>query len=876
MEKVKIPLKGIDTQASDVFGADDGTCLNLENVRPAGNPSNPRWEIVPEKSSVPFNLEHADGDDTTQVKSAYLFQGNWYVVVRRLDASVDLGVEYLRIYKCSLNGGNWEYDTLLFEEEYVSPFNSYDFKWTEANGKLYINFIPSPYNSDYFPYVFVLGKSSVHPYPDVLIPSVVPPFICPIKVSLETQTWTVDNFEKYFSNGRYAGFLNNKDKYIGIIYALKVREGVYIKHTQPHILEIPEYGSLSAGTDIQFSTLLFEFNDDYADNDSNYEDNVSLFDTYQFPYSLSGQTLTDTFSHHLHENGIRRISDIGIFITRPVDSFKKAVSENNYYYIGTSYSDGFRWKDNEETIVTGEVLNIDPFSHHVVMPKILGEYRNNLTYSQIVTNFALPGWEWVNEKGRVLINEDSPGETTKYNHECAVVVTISVNGTLYTRLNKISLKYYNNPGPQVSIPAQLSYPDQRAYNIKIYWYDDSNGMYYLLSAKRLQPHPYLNMSYNYQEASDVETPGTGNVTLDFSANEEYLVEDNNVKISDITHLAFPLERTYKFQDKIFGVIDNLDEVGSGQFGDYPVYFLGEKKIFGGKSTGEAFISKIDMICSTHGVKGPFAFTIYKNALWFASDYGVHIMQGSVITDIYTKIEDTATYNLNFLDDVLSVTKASPFQFLIDGSDTVHVECNPRSDEVVFCAPNNAAGAYVYNLKYKTWYLTVFYKFSNTEYSNKFGQSCYPTRIGNNLYLLGSNGGYDLNEGLGLFDQGFLIDWNNEEDAGSFQLITNPMVLNDYSSMKALKTSIMEGVFSLAADSELRVYLQGKRTTHDDWITLHSYTENTEQTIKSFYIKSNYGSMQAYRLIIQGIAVGSDTYLGNILVHYLPKNRNLKK
>lgn len=51
---------------------------------------------------------------------------------------------------------------------------------------------------------------------------------------------------------------------------------------------------------------------------------------------------------------------------------------------------------------------------------------------------------------------------------------------------------------------------------------------------------------------------------------------------------------------------------------------------------------------------------------------------------------------------------------------------------------------------------------------------------------------------------------------------------------------------------------------------------SNQKHTSLYLKSNWGSVQAFRLIVKGSGLASDTYVGNVQMSFQSKPTNPKK
>jgi hypothetical protein len=121
------------------------------------------------------------------------------------------------------------------------------------------------------------------------------------------------------------------------------------------------------------------------------------------------------------------------------------------------------------------------------------------------------------------------------------------------------------------------------------------------------------------------------------------------------------------------------------------------------------------------------------------------------------------------------------------------------------------------------------------------------------------------------------------------MVTNPFVINDFAVMKRIRRMLLKGKFIInGAGSETGLYalnlvLQGKRSTNtsdanapaqddDSWTTLMTITDNTAQTITGKYLKTNYGSFQAFRVLIYGENLSVGTFVSDLVSIYENRGR----
>jgi hypothetical protein len=940
VESSRIPISGIDRQV-DEYSPMDGSCSQIDKFRPVGRVDGPRWEVIPIPDQYTFapdpTWDIPASTPFTIVRTHYAFD-TWYAFVF---FDNDGGSPETALYSCTLASG-----VLTLDTQVISAGGDL---WIDgSNDLLPIEVFFQNFKTNEFYMLISPGRdaaSGQHQLwkvtPDGAKPAVLRPELHLVQVTVNDTSKSTSDFDNLFpatrtsprptfiassydlrfktlsegkpvpipdkiiQGGTYPGILKNKDKYFGVITAFKHPNGTWVKHSSPHVFKINEQ-TADIGTDTDFARLSFGLNSNYTDNSTNYDANIG-----------------DNFTLYGHRGGgsgsstpWQTVGEIGIFMTIAKDTKLDAYLEGTYFYLGgLDEDDLLNWSANEEAIATGEVLNIDPFSHHVITAKTIGSYLNNLVLIRTVTNFALPGCN-SHSHPNIGFSSDSPvspkineiysdsvstipgSVTITSNDNCLIRVKIETDKGTFYRWNVVSFSYGNYPivGADyfVFLDEFLSYPDSRATELRYYWYESADN-YQLISTVELQPHPSLNLAYSLFAVGDKDVSNTRSLTIIISStgpidftddNNEVMIEEGTFKISDLTKLYFPLEWTYGIKDNLTAVVNNTNEVGQGQFGEYPLYIFGERSVYGARSGNDVLISSLDLISAQHGMNGFESYAVFKNILYFVSSHGIHALSGIRIEDIYDKVEDLGVYFLSTVSGLPSFNQN--FEDLIDNSPTTlflnllsdaKVFANTKTHEIIF---STLGGLLIYNEKYKQWY-TYTHIVPGEESEFDFSTYNQLMDVNGNLFIL---------ESPVVTEDATILEWNTGSVSGFFSMVTNPFVYNDYAIMKRLRRMILKGKFVINGSGTgavfghilyaLNVVLQGKRSTNtsntapeqDDasWLTLIIINDNTAKTITSKYLKTHYGGIQAFRILIYGENLSAGSFVSDVFSMYENRGR----
>lgn len=576
-----------------------------------------------------------------------------------------------------------------------------------------------------------------------------------------------------------------------------------------------------------------------------------------------------------------------IFITTPKDTFDDAINEGTYYHIANfsknNLSGVLEFKDNEEKIVTKRVMNNDPFSHHILSGYNVKKALNRVWILGLVTDFAPSNSAF---SPRYLAHTTNGNEATTIENFNAsedfvvtdtakvfdkplvayITVTINIDGKEFKRVTKTFLKGYVNGNDKITqIPNQIGYPDRRATKIE-FIATHNTGLQKI--EYELTPHPFLNVAYNYSEEQRVTTQVDGTVSVPNGAasktlNINKLYEPGKVRVSSIDGFTFPLDQTYDLDDMAISCVDNIQEAAQSTFGRYPVTVFCANKIYGFEfGQGGVLFKKLMLITDDFGIYSRDAVTTLAGSIFFLDKNSMYVMAGNNIQEAHRPIE-------NLKEPSLSVATSDPFAVTVGTTDLFKGYFTGTGDPRLFSDPNKnrlyifKGGNYsplkpflIYDTRYNSYYTSA------QIYKDLFyvGSTPYGFKIESNTIKI-----YNLHE------------TDTSITSTNIKLATQFMPFDSTFNYKKLLSSVLQGDFETKQNEYVFITLQGKRSTHASPTTLIKITignSGADVSQDNIYLKSNRGSYQSFRLLINGTAKLT-TKIGQTLFNYLPRNAKIK-
>lgn len=526
-----------------------------------------------------------------------------------------------------------------------------------------------------------------------------------------------------------------------------------------------------------------------------------------------------------------QVDSIDVFMTLPHNTASEAINDGVYYFAG-SLSDSISSvsvKFNEEQLATREILGPDPFSHHWFAGHSIENFRERMVLGGVYNNFSIP---MVN-----YIKDDSGGAKTVDFLVWVTIVKDNVKYYIGGNISAIGSSTGSSPSRELTIPNYITYPDQDATQIDLWWYNGST--YELAKVYQLKKHTTLNLSY-YYSSSETYDEGDGGTNAAPSAGYSvaHFYEPEEFKVGDLQRGYWPLTQSYKVDsgDIIKGIISNVDELSQGQFGSHPLYVLCERGIYAPRLGDGVLFSRIDKIDQEHGIYNRKCFTVKNGYLWAAGNGRIWVLRGNSVEEIQY-----------------------PLLLNEENTDLLPIETVGRmftQEAVIFAG---ASENYVYDIRYKTWY-TYRPKGITDEVSGiDFFEYAGNTYELANLDDLSQSDSSIVN----------IDSATKNTEKVSVYLKTNPIKFNDSTLYKRIFSSILKGKWVIPSDETITIKLYGVRATENNETELITYSE-TNKTYNNIILRG-YGSWQGYTLEISGDFAGnSDTYLESLLFRFINK------
>ena len=655
-------------------------------------------------------------------------------------------------------------------------------------------------------------------------------------------------------------------------------------------------------TNVKNRVATLKFTANGNDTGDIHSDTSSLNSTYN---NIIGQTSSNSTTYyesdkyiksstvsHLKHHQIKdffNLSGVHIFITTPKDTFDDALNEGTYYQIAnfskTSDSGVYEFKDNEALIVTKDVMNNDPFSHHNFNAYNIKNALNRVWLMGLVTDFAppqsafYPGFIAHTSDGNssnTVINYNSEHDVNPSNSAqqfnkpllAYITVTINVDGKEFKRTTKTYLKGHVSGNVKISkIPHHLAYPDNRATKIE---FIATHGTGYQKIEYDLTKHPFLNIAYNYSQTERFTTAVTAGVSVPSAStaatnNSSNLYEPNKIRVSSIDGFTFPLQQTYEVDDMAITCTDNIQEASQSSFGRYPVTLFCQNKIYGFEfGSGGVLFQKVMLITDDYGVHSRESVTTMSGTTFFINDKSVYTMKGNNIQEAHRPIEGINQPSITIGNEAADFAVSTGTQNLFDH--IFNAEDGYGDSPAIFAAPNKNR-IYIYRRNQVAGSFLIY----DTRYNSYYTQTAQ--NIDDIFFVNSALFGYKTNT------TGLKLHSLDEIDTSSvtnhlIRIATDFMPFDSTFNYKKLLSSVLQGYYETNSPNALKVTLEGKRSTHSSPNTLIVVTIQGNANQDGIYIKSNRGSYQSFRLTISG-AVDLDTEIGQALFNYLPRNAKIK-
>ena len=558
-----------------------------------------------------------------------------------------------------------------------------------------------------------------------------------------------------------------------LIYALKLYDGTYIKHSSP-LLILPPYNIFSgmflsyditlnseplSNSSVTIKTYGIKFYKDGAAFDGTFPELqqwkgiVESVDFFLSPaLGVSNVEMFDKDEHDF-ENHTHNVS------TNAIKTFRDSAKENindisNFYLIRSLPVDqtGYISPVNPQQFPSGTTLPLDKKDDDVI--------QNLTSQSELTEMFSASRETWgalqsyiynsrlhlANIKTK-LFNGHKPNTIAIYNGlvglddkpynghsipwlaDYAETIATKVDIKLPDGLVSV-WSYSDMEESNIWLGSPyFSYPDIRAVKITFYVYVNGDSTWKLMYEASLKKHSFLNVAY-YLNPTLSPVENISSLTPD-SLHPEHerdviTIEQNKLKVSEVSNpFVFTDKNTYIIgSERIRNMASNSMRISEGQFGQYPLYVFTTENIYALNIGTEALYSNVspvsnetptsDIICQT-----PFGII-------FIGKRGLFVINGQQVEHITPQLETFPlqyAFSLPSVGTVPRVAKIKTWNdFFLDYlSGVSEIVYNSKESELILL--NKTKGYnFVYNIDNKSWY-------QSTESVDLFVKNVFPELYG---------------------------------------------------------------------------------------------------------------------------------------------------
>lgn len=452
----------------------------------------------------------------------------------------------------------------------------------------------------------------------------------------------------------------------GIMYRIVFRmfDGSYVLHTLPRFLSLGMEIKISGDGDDEFWMALSASNIEISVFKEHFETiNTDIF-TDVMVFACKNESIYEvsenTIDEDLLDDANTGIDPIYGFIHRSLSLYSSVMNEDfkdmpdskSWYKIYEKkikdiqditeifVSEKADTKGFYQDYATRETLPVDQFSHHKISGEVAYTYNDRILLGKISTEFGkytaylqpldLDGTNRVQKWRGLITNAVIILGLSDYNiltleNVSQTIGTIAFEFTISAQGKKIIItnqadnqSFYSDAEKYYfALPEIIGYPDTRATQMRVLYYDSTNTRWievskFNLKASKNDNYAYYceNITINVEPADTAYTtnPQTarryivaelllsemGDKVTTLSAQED-LIDSNRIQASELQNpLFFPAKNSYQVgTGKILALAANTEPLSTGQFGEYPLAVFTSKGIWTMlQGSGEVLFSNI--------------------------------------------------------------------------------------------------------------------------------------------------------------------------------------------------------------------------------------------------------------------------------------------
>jgi hypothetical protein len=568
----------------------------------------------------------------------------------------------------------------------------------------------------------------------------------------------------------------------GIMYRVVYRmfDGSYVLHTLPRFLclgmEVKAHNA-AGNSRLSFSASNIEvsvFKEHFRNINTDIFTDVMVFACKnESIYNISKDTIDENFIDTMEEKiewGIDGAESLSFVMSVMNEDFKNMHDAKAWYKIyekkikdiqdisGIFVSENADTKGFYQDYATRETLPVDQFSHHKLSGQVAYTYNDRLLLGDISTRFGqytaclntlyIDDANWI-QKWRGIISDTfqeyglSDYAVVTLENVSQMTGTIAFEFTLSVQGKKITITkqadnqsfYYDAEKYCFILPEVLGYPDTRATQMRLLYYDSTNTRWIEVGKYNLRASKNDNYAYYCENITINADPGTtgyttnpqtagkyivAELTLSEMGNkvttlstQENLIDSNRVQASELQNpLFFPSKYSYQVgTGEVLGIAANTEPLSTGQFGEYPLSVFTSKGIWTMlQGSGDVLFASIQPL-NGEVVKNKEQIVPLSVGVTYTTEKGLYLISGRNVKDLTEVSTGPVNAEIKANTDFLKKINNNQLVQIVNYLSNVSIEQYltgarigfDKANEEIAVTNNSYNYSYVYNLQSGYWY-----------------------------------------------------------------------------------------------------------------------------------------------------------------------------
>lgn len=260
------------------------------------------------------------------------------------------------------------------------------------------------------------------------------------------------------------------------------------------------------------------------------------------------------------------------------------------------------------------------------------------------------------------------------------------------------------------LSSMISYPDSRAYKMKVRIYDDVGGKQYGITVD-LKSSQDQNMAYYVSPDlkpitfTEISEPDESKIPEEINAVEH---TPNKLRVSQINNpFVFPQEFTYILSGgEITDLAAATAALSQGQYGEFPLYVFTTEGIWALQQGSEGVLYSNQHPVNREVCLSSNLIVPIDNAVVYLSEQGVMALQGAesnLLSPVFGGVPDALPQDSSDGDSISLSEDFVPFRKYIQGKCTAGY--NYIRQEIIFLNADYRF-CYVFGLSFSSWYCRI--------------------------------------------------------------------------------------------------------------------------------------------------------------------------